>query len=136
MNKFLILMIAAAFGAMIFTTGCAPAETDEPNAAETHMMDDGMEMAGEEHADGEHMMDDGTMMEGDEHAAGGSDSSMDVVTHTNENGELVCPVMNTVIDSPEAAVGYEDVDGTRYFFCCDACPDTFRAEPERYIEQD
>ncbi|MCB8932205.1 MAG: YHS domain-containing protein [Chthonomonadaceae bacterium] len=56
-----------------------------------------------------------------------------VVDYTNDKGEIVCPVMGTVIKDKTKAVGYQDVDGKRYYFCCDGCPEDFKADPQKYI---
>lgn len=53
---------------------------------------------------------------------------------TNEKGELMCPVMKTVIKSKEDAVGFADHDGVRYYFCCDGCPEQFKADPSKYAK--
>jgi len=54
------------------------------------------------------------------------------VAFTNDKGQIVCPVMGTVIEDPKKAVGYEDYEGKRYYFCCDGCPSQFKANPEKY----
>jgi len=64
----------------------------------------------------------------------GTDDSMETVAFTNEDGELLCPVMGSVIESKEDAVGHADHDGKRYYFCCGGCPDEFKANPEKYAE--
>jgi YHS domain-containing protein len=51
---------------------------------------------------------------------------------TNAKGEIVCPVMGTVIASADKAVGHQDYEGKRYYFCCDGCPDQFKADPAKY----
>lgn len=52
--------------------------------------------------------------------------------YTNANGEVVCPVMGTVIKDTKDAVGFQDYNGKRYYFCCDGCPDLFKADPTKY----
>lgn len=56
------------------------------------------------------------------------------VAFTNDEGKLICPVMGTPIESEEKAVGYADHDGKRYYFCCDGCPEQFKADPAKYAE--
>lgn len=51
---------------------------------------------------------------------------------TNEKGEIVCPVMGTVIEDKDKAVGHQDHNGKRYYFCCGMCPDKFKADPTKY----
>lgn len=42
-----------------------------------------------------------------------------------------CPVMNYPIDEKT----YVDHDGKRIFFCCAACPDTFKKDPAKYLKK-
>lgn len=59
----------------------------------------------------------------------------DVVVFRNENGDIVCPVMGTVIPSTEKAVGgYRDYQGKRYYFCCAECAPKFDQNPDAYAE--
>lgn len=58
----------------------------------------------------------------------------DVTIHKNAKGDVECPVMHTSVASPEAAVGFQDYKGTRYYFCCGGCPDKFKAEPAKYAK--
>lgn len=53
---------------------------------------------------------------------------------TNENGEIVCPVMGGVIASADKAVGHQDYEGKRYYFCCGGCPDQFKADPAKFAD--
>ena len=55
------------------------------------------------------------------------------VAYRNEKGELLCPVMKSVVASKEAAAGFADHDGKRYYFCCAMCPDKFKADPKAYV---
>lgn len=57
------------------------------------------------------------------------------VAFTNEKGELFCPVMKTVVASKEKAVGYQDYEGKRYYFCCGMCPDKFKENPALYAKK-
>jgi YHS domain-containing protein len=57
------------------------------------------------------------------------------VAYTNDKGELLCPVMGTVIESKEKAVGYQDYEGVRYYFCCGGCPDQFKKDPAKYAKK-
>lgn len=57
------------------------------------------------------------------------------VAYRNANGDLLCPVMNTTVKSEADAVGFEDFEGTRYYFCCGACPDKFKADPAKYAKK-
>lgn len=47
-----------------------------------------------------------------------------------------CPVMpgSTVNKADAVAAGlYRDHEGTRYYFCCAACPPRWDADPAKYI---
>lgn len=61
---------------------------------------------------------------GRHHAAAGTD------------GETVeCPVMpGSTVNKAEAEQQglYRDYQGTRYYFCCAACPPLWDADPEKY----
>jgi YHS domain-containing protein len=59
----------------------------------------------------------------------------ETVAFTNDKGELVCPVQGDVIASPEKAAGFQDYEGTRYYFCCAGCPEAFAADPEKYAKK-
>jgi len=63
------------------------------------------------------------------------DSKAEPVAYTNEKGEIICPVMGTVIESKEKAVGYQDYEGMRYYFCCDGCPEQFKKDPAKYAKK-
>jgi len=55
-------------------------------------------------------------------------------TPLDENGKPIaqklCPVMGDPID-PKI---YVDYNGRRIYFCCNACPPKFKADPEKYIK--
>jgi YHS domain-containing protein len=45
--------------------------------------------------------------------------------------QTTCPVMGGAINKTI----YADHDGKRVYFCCAACIDTFKADPEKYIKK-
>ncbi len=45
--------------------------------------------------------------------------------------QTVCPVMGRRIDKKY----YVDYEGKRVYFCCDSCPKTFEADPEKYMKK-
>ena len=45
--------------------------------------------------------------------------------------QTTCPVMGGAINRSL----YADHDGRRVYFCCAACVDTFKADPEKYIKK-
>jgi YHS domain-containing protein len=47
----------------------------------------------------------------------------------NAGGRALCPIMNVVIASVEDAVGHADIEGVRYYFCCEACLKTAKENP-------
>lgn len=51
---------------------------------------------------------------------------------TNDKGEIICPVMGTVIKDVKDAVGHQDHNGKRYYFCCGGCPDQFKDNPSKF----
>ena len=55
------------------------------------------------------------------------------VAYRNEKGEILCPVMKSVVASKEEAVGFADHGGKRYYFCCAMCPDKFKADPHAFV---
>jgi YHS domain-containing protein len=59
----------------------------------------------------------------------------DLPIHQNDDGEVLCPVMGSVVASPEAAVGFQDYEGKRYYFCCGGCPESFKKDPAKYAKK-
>lgn len=45
--------------------------------------------------------------------------------------QTICPIMGGEINKEI----YADYKGKRVYFCCEACPDTFMKDPEKYIKQ-
>jgi YHS domain-containing protein len=66
-----------------------------------------------------------------DNSAAGSGATM-AADFKNDKGELVCPVMGTVIANPSAASGSEVYEGKTYHFCCGLCPPMFKADPKKY----
>lgn len=66
---------------------------------------------------------------------GMGDSTAEPVAFTNDKGQIICPVMGSVIESKDKAVSYQDHEGMRYYFCCDGCPDQFKNDPEKYAKK-
>ncbi|MCC7102466.1 MAG: YHS domain-containing protein [Fimbriimonadaceae bacterium] len=40
--------------------------------------------------------------------------------------------MGTVIEDKDKAVGHQDHNGKRYYFCCGGCPDQFKDNPSKF----
>lgn len=55
------------------------------------------------------------------------------VVFANDKGEALCPVMGGAI-ADTSGLKYEDYEGKRYYFCCDECPDQFRADPAKFAD--
>ena len=53
-----------------------------------------------------------------------------LVDFTNEDGKLVCPMMGSVIENKEDAVGWVEHDGVNYAMCCAPCMETGSKNPE------
>ena len=51
-----------------------------------------------------------------------------------EANQVRDPVCSMTID-PADAVGFEEYQGQRYYFCADSCQKAFQQEPERYAKQ-
>lgn len=65
----------------------------------------------------------------------GSGASDPIVAFRNDEGNLLCPVMNVVIKSESDAKGYQDYEGKRYYFCCAVCTGKFKSDPARYAKK-
>jgi len=50
----------------------------------------------------------------------------------NADGKYVCPVMGTALTKLDPKLSFE-YEGKVYYFCCDGCPQKFRADPAKYI---
>lgn len=48
-----------------------------------------------------------------------------------EPAQKLCPVMGLAINKNV----YVDHEGRRVYFCCPACPEKFKAEPEKYLKK-
>lgn len=67
-------------------------------------------------------------------AAQTSPAETTLASFKNEKGELVCPVSGDIIASEDKAVGHQDYEGKRYFFCCGSCEAPFKKEPAKYAD--
>jgi P-type Cu+ transporter len=56
------------------------------------------------------------------------------VTMQDAGNKVKDPVCSMTID-PTDAVGYEDYQGQRYYFCAETCQKAFQQDPERYAKQ-
>ncbi len=52
----------------------------------------------------------------------------------NEDGELLCPVMEVILDSEDVAEGHQDYKGTRYWFSTAEAAAMFREDPEKFAK--
>jgi YHS domain-containing protein len=135
-----LILLAAALA--LIASGCAPAtdttaddatnttngtESAEGSVDKSGAPDPTPVGAEDEKAEGEPKSADTT-------AAGAplGFSEMKIAVHTNDKGELVCPVMKSVIESENRAVGFKDYEGKRYYFCCDGCPEVFEKDPVKW----
>ncbi len=53
------------------------------------------------------------------------------VVFKNDAGQIVCPVMGSTTTEKDA-VGHQDYNGKRYYFCCGDCPEQFKADPAKF----
>lgn len=51
-----------------------------------------------------------------------------------KNEVLYCVVANEAVASYDAASGYMDYNGTRYYFCCAGCDTKFAKDPAAYVK--
>lgn len=105
-----------------FVYGCSPTDEEATEADSSSSVATDVE-------DGE----SADMPDDADHADLGTndDDMMDLAVFQNNDGEIICPVAGDVT-SVEDAVGFQDYDGTRYYFCCDECPESFAADPAKY----
>jgi YHS domain-containing protein len=148
MKSLLILAAALAVFALV-PIGCAPEATaDDTTKASTGTTgedegpmeetgtdddedeDDGPVGADDEKVEGEPKTADTTAM-----ATPPAKVEMKPVAFTNDKGELVCPVMKSVIASESSSVGFQDFEGKRYYFCCDGCPQVFKKDPAKWAKK-
>ncbi|MCH8977970.1 MAG: hypothetical protein IH945_01845 [Armatimonadetes bacterium] len=53
---------------------------------------------------------------------------------TNADGELLCPVMEVILESEEVAEGYQDYKGVRYWFSTAESAKMFSDDPEKFAK--
>ena len=139
------LLILAALA--LVACGCAPDATTDDATGSTKSVDGGLRTGIESPATSPSEDDEGSGPVGvdDEKVEGGpkaadtttmaappAQGEMKPVAFTNDKGELICPVMKSVIASEKGAVGYQDHEGKRYYFCCDGCPQVFKKDPAKW----
>ncbi|MFM9873518.1 MAG: hypothetical protein ACKVQS_08665 [Fimbriimonadaceae bacterium] len=62
-------------------------------------------------------------------------TSSEPVAFRNGKGELVCPMMGSVIKDEASAVGHVDYEGVRYYLCCDMCIEPANKDPKAMAEK-
>ncbi len=50
---------------------------------------------------------------------------------TAENMQTLCPVQNKAINQDV----FMDIEGSRVYFCCDACKEAFSKDPDAYLKK-
>jgi len=139
------LLILAALA--LIACGCAPDATTDDASGSTKSIDGGLSTGNDSPATTPTEDDessgpvgaDDEKVEGEPKAADTTamtpppaKGDMKPVAFTNDKGELICPVMKSVIASENNAVGFQDHEGKRYYFCCDGCPQVFKKDPEKW----
>lgn len=138
MRKLALLLLLVGF-----VVGCTPKADPVPEGdstvttSETNMTDTPVT-----EPTGEHGPDDGhghesngeAPVEESKDTAPGAATEMKPAAYTNAKGEIVCPVMGAVTTEKDA-VGYQDYEGVRYYFCCGDCPAAFKKDPTRWIKE-
>jgi hypothetical protein len=61
-----------------------------------------------------------------------NESGEELRVFTNPHGKVTCPLMN-VATAPEKAVGFVDIEGIRYYMCCDGCSNTAKKDEKRVL---
>lgn len=64
----------------------------------------------------------------------GSDGDSALPAYRNEDGELLCPVMEVILDSEDVAEGFQDYKGVRYWFSTAESAAMFRDDPEKFAK--
>jgi YHS domain-containing protein len=115
------LLVALALFASLFAFGCTPqAEpTDSPS------------VSGAPQDDHEH-----NVVKGDDDSIGDKDDAptTELAVYRNDEGKIMCPVMNAPIESEDKAFSHTDYNGKRYYFCCDGCPTVFDKNKDEYAK--
>lgn len=94
------------------------------NSVHDHSEHDHSARSGHDHHEGEHHSGAHAEGHGHHHSAEGAPEAI-----------AECPVMpgSTVNKADAEELGlYRDYEGTRYYFCCEACGPLWDAEPEKY----
>lgn len=68
-------------------------------------------------------------------AGGSEEGSVELVAFTNGDGKLVCPLMGSVIENEEDAVGWVEHDGKKYAMCCAPCLEKGTKDPAMVAEK-
>jgi YHS domain-containing protein len=58
----------------------------------------------------------------------------ELAVYRNDEGKIMCPVMNAPIESEDKAFSHTDYKGKRYYFCCDGCPTVFDKNKDEYAK--
>ncbi len=58
-------------------------------------------------------------------------SSLGAAEKGKSSTQTICPVMGGEINKNI----YIDYKGSRIYFCCNACPDDFKKDPEKYMKK-
>lgn len=65
---------------------------------------------------------------------GDSHAEAELPAYRNEDGELLCPVMEVILESEDVAEGFQDYKGVRYWFSTAESADMFRDNPEKFAK--
>ncbi|MCH7946094.1 MAG: hypothetical protein IIC73_08805 [Armatimonadetes bacterium] len=81
--------------------------------------------------------DDGQILDEDsaeQDETSGPYAEADLPAYRNEDGELLCPVMEVILDSEDVAEGFQDYKGVRYWFSTAESAEMFRDNPEKFAK--
>jgi YHS domain-containing protein len=105
----LIVVAVAALGALIFLPGCQKSEPTTESQAEATPTD----------------------MHGSMDMTGAMDTTAQPQAEAVAGEQTICPVMGNPIDK-NVFVEYK---GQKVYFCCKACVEKFKADPEKYVSK-
>ena len=135
MNRASILAASALLAASLLVGGCGNEEDSGVKADPSGVASDGV--AEQAAADATPPRDDGESPDqdsADPDQSDGSDADAALPAYRNEDGEILCPVMEVILESEDVAEGFQDYKGVRYWFSTPESAGMFRENPEKFAK--
>ncbi len=145
--KSLVLTVLAVSLAALLVAGCTPKAQTEPEGTANKQVDTdaGPDTPATKPADDSDDHDDhigeGDDKDGDEKGdedkvndSAAAPTNMAPAAYRDKDGQLLCPVMGVPIESEDKAVGFQDHNNVRYYFCCGDCPKLFKKDPDQWLK--